>query len=251
MILEKQQSIAKQQVDNQRALVKQLEGSLVSAKAAVDDAQLQLQYTKITAPLGGRLGLRNLDQGNLISAANTDGLVVITQTHPIAVNFSLPESDLQRLLARFNAEPLVEVQVRSRQNQLLSTGSVQAINNQINIDTGTVRVKGTVPNEQNQLFPNQFVSINVLLGTHEGLVVPSVAVQSGSIGDFVYLVDDDKKVHIKKVLVGLTADDKSLITEGLQLGDQVVTEGTDRLREGSQVEVIAPAESSATPVAQS
>lgn len=236
--LEKQNSIAKQQVDNQRALVQQLTGSLDSAKAAVEDAKLQLAYTEITAPINGRLGLRNLDQGNLISAANTDGLVVITQTQPIAVSFALPEKDLQRLLERLQLEQELTVQVSDRQNKFVSTGSLLAVDNQINKDTGTVRVKAAMPNLDNRLFPNQFVSVNVLLASHQGLVVPNAAIQNGSIGDFVYVMAKDQTVYIQKVTVGLTTDNKSLITEGLAAGDKVVIEGTDRLREGSLVETV-------------
>ncbi|GGE64503.1 efflux RND transporter periplasmic adaptor subunit [Paenalcaligenes hominis] len=236
--LEKQQSIAKQQVDSQRALVNQLEGSVTSAQAAVDDAQLQLGYTQMTAPINGRLGLRNLDEGNLISAANTDGLVVITQTQPIAVSFALPENDLQRLLERLQLESELSVYVSDRQNKLVSSGSILAVDNQINLDTGTIRVKASMPNLDNRLFPNQFVSVSVLLANHNGLVVPSEAIQTGSIGDFVYVVSDDNQVAIRKVTVGLTTDERSLITAGLEQGEKVVVEGTDRLREGSQVEPI-------------
>lgn len=236
--LAKQQSIAKQQVDNQVALVDQLKGAVDSAKAAVDDAKLQLSYTKITAPIDGRLGLRNLDEGNLISAANTDGLVVITQTQPIAVSFSLPENDLQRLMERLELEQTLTVHVSDRQNKLISSGALLAVDNQINMDTGTVRIKASIPNLDNRLFPNQFVSVNVLLAQHQGAVIPSSAVQTGSIGDFVYVMDAEQKVHIQKIHVGLMADEQSLVTEGLNLGDKVVTEGTDRLREGSAVEAV-------------
>lgn len=236
--LEKQQSIAKQQVDNQRALVEQLKGSVTTAQAAVEDAKLQLEYTKITSPIDGRLGLRNLDEGNLISAANTDGLVVITQTQPIAVSFSLPEKDLSRLFEHLQLEQSLPVQVSDRQNKLISTGSILAVDNQINLNTGTVRVKASMPNLDNRLFPNQFVSVNVLLTKHQGIVIPAAAVQTGSIGDFVYVVGADQKVSIRPVKVQLTADEQSLIADGLVLGEQVVVEGTDRLREGSQVNPI-------------
>lgn len=236
--LEQQQSIAQQQVDTQRALVQQLEGSLTAAAAAVKDAQLQLEYTKIVAPISGRLGLRNLDEGNLISFANTDGLVVITQTQPIAVSFALPETDLQRLLERLHLETELSVYVSNRQNRLISTGSVLAVDNQISLDTGTVRVKASMPNLDNRLFPNQFVGVSVLLATHTGLVIPSEAVQTGSIGTYVYAVDNENKVSIRQITVGLTNEGKSLITAGLAQGDKVVTEGTDRLREGSIVNPI-------------
>lgn len=238
-VLEKQQSIAKQQVDNQRALVRQLEGAVQSAQAAVEDAKLQLAYTDMTAPISGRLGIRNVDEGNLVSASNTDGLVVLTQTQPIAVSFALPEMDLQRLLERLQLENTLTVQVRDRQNELISTGSVLAVDNQINVNTGTIRVRASMANEDNRLFPNQFVSVSVLLGQHKGLVIPSVALQVGSIGRFVYVMDQEGVVRIQKVTVGLSTDDQSLITEGLALGDRVVVEGTDRLREGSQVEAKA------------
>lgn len=238
MQLEKQQSIAKQQVDTQRALVNQLEGSVSAAQAAVDDAQLQLGYTQISAPINGRLGLRNIDEGNLVSAANTEGLVVITQTQPIAVSFALPEGDLQRLLERLQLEGELSVYVSDRQNKLVSSGAVLAVDNQISLETGTIRVKASLPNLDNRLFPNQFVSVSVLLANHTGLVIPSEAIQTGSIGDFVYVVNADSQVNIRKVTVGLTSDNRSLITAGLQSGDKVVIEGTDRLREGSVVEPI-------------
>lgn len=240
LTLEKQQSIAKQQVDSQRALVEQLTAAVSSAQAVVADAELQLDYTKITAPISGRLGLRQLDVGNLISAASTNGLVIIAQTQPIAVSFSLPEKDLQRLLERLQLEEQLTVQISDRQAHLISTGLLLAVDNQIDMNTGTVRVKASMPNLDNALFPNQFVSVTVLLAQHKGLVIPSVAIQSGSIGDFVYVKDEDKKVRIQKVTVGLSADDTSLITEGLQLGDKVITEGTDRLRDGSLVEIMSP-----------
>lgn len=239
-VLEQQRSIAKQQVDNQRALVQQLEGALQSAQAAVEDAKLQLAYTDVVAPINGRLGIRNVDEGNLVSSSNTDGLVVITQTQPIAVSFSLPEMDLQRLLERLQLEGTLAVQIRDRQNELISTGSVLAVDNQININTSTIRVRASVANEDNRLFPNQFVSVSVLLGQHKGLVIPTVALQVGSIGRFVYVMDEEGVVRIQKVTVGLSNEKHSLITDGLQLGEKVVVEGTDRLRAGSQVEAKTP-----------
>lgn len=233
--LQKQNSISAQQVESQRALVLQLKASVSSAQAAVEDNKLQLNYTKIVAPIDGRLGLRKLDEGNLISAANTDGLVVITQTQPIAVSFSLPEADLDRFFERLELEESLQVTVRDRHHKLLSTGVILAVDNQINIDTGTVRVKAAMPNLDNSLFPNQFVSISVLLGKRQGMVIPSAAVQSGSIGDFVYVVDKEQKVSVRPIRVELSADEQVLIAEGLQLGEKVVIEGTDRLREGSEV----------------
>ena len=165
--------------------------------------------------------------------------MVIAQTQPIAVSFALPENDLHRLLERLALEGSLAVQVLDRQNKPLSTGSVLAVDNKISLSTGTIQVKASIPNLDNRLFPNQFVSVKVLLAKHEGIVIPSAAVQTGSIGDFVYLVDPEQKVRIQKVSVLLMSNDQSLIAEGLALGDRVVVEGTDRLRAGSAVEAIS------------
>lgn len=261
--LSKQDSISLQQLQNQEALVQQLQGAAQASKAGVDEAQLQLDYTRITAPLSGRLGLRTVDKGNLVSAGSTEGLVVITQTQPIATHFSLPQQDLQRvqeavheheLLAntvldsgekvatttRASYPSMVSVTVNNRNGELLATGELMAIDNQIDVNTGTVRIKARFDNEDHKLFPNQFVNVNVLLGQQEGVIVPARAIQSGSIGDYVYVINAENKVNVRAVQTGVSDDVDSVILNGLEIGEQVVTEGMDRLREGSEVELIAP-----------
>lgn len=242
--LRDQNSIATQQVETQASLVEQLKGSAQTHKAAVDDARLQLDYTKITAPITGRLGLRSLDVGNLVSASNTDGLVVITQTQPIAVSFSLPQHDLYEVFERMQVETALSVSVSDRNGNSIAAGELLAVDNQIDIETGTVRMKASFPNTNNRLFPNQFVSASVLLGEQQGMVVPSHAVQNGSIGTYVYVVDDREHVEVRQVTVGTVSGMSTVIIEGLTEGERVVIEGTDRLREGAPVEVLpAPAAS--------
>lgn len=236
--LRDQNSIATQQVEAQEALVEQLKGSVQASQAAVDDARLQLEYTKITAPITGRLGLRSLDVGNLVSAANTDGLVVITQTQPIAVSFSLPQHDLYEVFERMQVESTLSVNVKNREGSAIAAGELLAVDNQIDLDTGTVRMKASFPNTNNRLFPNQFVNVSVLMGEQTGMVVPAHAVQTGSIGTYVYVVVDRQQVAVRQVQVGTSSGGQTVIVEGLQEGELVVTDGTDRLRDGAPVEVI-------------
>ncbi|MCQ9615522.1 MdtA/MuxA family multidrug efflux RND transporter periplasmic adaptor subunit [Paenalcaligenes niemegkensis] len=236
--LGQQNSIAVQQVEAQESMVEQLKGSVQTNKAAVDDARLQLDYTKITAPITGRLGLRNLDVGNLVSASNTEGLVVITQTQPIAVGFSLPQHDLQSVFERMLTEGTLSVSVSDREGQSIAAGELLAVDNQIDVNTGTVRMKASFPNSNNRLFPNQFVSVSVLLGNQEGVVVPAQAVQTGSIGTYVYVVNERQQVSIRAVEAGITTGPSTVIVAGLAEGELVVTDGTDRLREGAPVEVL-------------
>lgn len=236
--LGQQNSIAVQQVEAQESMVEQLKGSVQTNKAAVDDARLQLDYTKITAPITGRLGLRNLDVGNLVSASNTEGLVVITQTQPIAVGFSLPQHDLQSVFERMLTEGTLSVSVSDREGQSIAAGELLAVDNQIDVNTGTVRMKASFPNSNNRLFPNQFVSVSVLLGNQEGVVVPAQAVQTGSIGTYVYVVNERQQVSIRAVEAGITTGPSTVIVAGLAEGELVVIDGTDRLREGAPVEVL-------------
>lgn len=237
--LQKQNSIAAQQVETQAALVEQLKGNVQASKAAVDDARLQLEYTKITAPITGRLGLRNIDVGNLVSASNTEGLVVITQTQPIAVTFSLPQHELQEVFERMQVEQALPVDVRDREGNSIAAGELLAVDNQIDIETGTVRMKASFPNTTNRLFPNQFVSVSVLIGRQEGIVIPTQAVQTGSIGTYVYSVNAQQQVEIRKIQTGVSSGASTLVLEGLQEGVHVVVDGTDRLREGAVVEVLS------------
>ena len=266
--LSKQDSISLQQLQNQEASVQQLQGAVQAAKAGVDEAQLQLDYTQITAPLSGRLGFRTVDKGNLVSAGSTEGLVVITQTQPIAVHFSLPQQDLQRVFeavhehevvtsvvldngdrvvypTRASYPTMVTVTVSNRNGELLATGELMAIDNQIDVNTGTVRIKAKFDNEDHALFPNQFVNVNVLLGQQDGVLVPARAIQSGSIGDYVYVITEQNKVSVRAVQTGVTDDVNTVILGGLEAGEHVVTEGMDRLREGAEIQLVAPEEGTA------
>lgn len=261
--LSRQDSISLQQLQNQEASVQQLQGAVQASKAGVDEAQLQLDYTRITAPLSGRLGLRTVDKGNLVSAGSTEGLVVITQTQPITTHFSLPQQDLQRVLEavhehemlastvldngekvstpiRASYPGMVTVTVSNRNGELLATGELMAIDNQIDVNTGTVRIKAKFENEDHQLFPNQFVNVKVLLGQQDGVIVPARAVQSGSIGDYVYVINEQSKVSVRAIQTGVTNDVDTVVLNGLEAGEHIVTEGMDRLREGAEVDVIAP-----------
>ena len=236
--LYQQDSIAKQTLESQEALVAQLEGTVQAAQANIEEAKLQVSYTKIKAPITGKLGFRQLDEGNLISSGSVDGLVTITQTQPIAVTFALPEQQLQQLLERLHLESTLPVEVYDRNNELLGEGELLAVDNQIDVDTGTVQVKASLPNTDNALYPNQFARISVLLGEQEGLMLPEEAVQIGSQGPYVYVVDEDDKVRVTPIELGLKSGGRVLVLEGLAADERVVTEGTDRLRSGTVVDVI-------------
>lgn len=238
-LLFKQNSIAKQQVDAQAALVQQHLGSRKSDQAAVDSAKLQLSFTKIIAPLSGRLGLRKMDQGNMINASSTDGLVVITQTQPISVLFTLPQAQLPDVLKQIRAGKTLAVDLYDRDDlNKIATGELMSLDNQIDVATGTVKLKARFANEDESLFPNQFVNARLQVATTPALIVPTMAIQQGSIGAFVYLVGDDNKVHVQPVVVGQVDDKRVAITSGLSEGQRVVIEGVDRLREGALVEVV-------------
>ncbi|NYT64568.1 MdtA/MuxA family multidrug efflux RND transporter periplasmic adaptor subunit [Alcaligenaceae bacterium] len=237
--LYKQNSIAKQQLEAQAALVQQYLGSKKSDQAAVDSAKLQLSFTKITAPLSGRLGLRRLDQGNMINASNADGLVTITQVQPISVMFSLPQAELPDVLRQMRAgNTLVTELYDSSDTAKIATGTLISVDNQIDVATGTVKLKAQFANDDDALFPNQFASVRLQVGATDSLFVPTIAIQQGSAGAFVYVVTPENTVHIQRVLTGRVDEDKIAIVSGLELGQHVVTEGTDRLREGASVQVM-------------
>lgn len=238
-LLYKQNSIAKQQVDAQAALVQQLQGSRKSDQAAVDNARLQLDYTRITAPIGGRLGLRNIDAGNMVNASNTDGLVTITQTQPISVLFALPQAQLPDVLAQLRAGKTLKADLYDRDDlKQLATGQLVSVDNQIDVATGTVSFKARFDNEDETLFPNQFVNVRLRVDAAQALAIPTVAVQHGSVGAFVYRLDDEDKVHVQPIVVGRTDEQSVAVTSGLSAGQRVVTEGVDRLREGAKVQIV-------------
>lgn len=242
-------SIAKQTLDTQQALVEQQRGGLKSLEAAVAEARLNLEFTEVKAPIAGRLGLRQVDAGNLVTSGNATPLVTITQTAPITVSFTLPEAELPALLARHRAgEPLpVEAWDRGERTRL-AEGVLASLDNQIDTTTGTVKLKARFENADERLFPNQFVNVRLLLETRrEALLLPAAAVQFGSSGTFVYVVDAENKVIVRPVAVTASNGEQSLIGEGLAAGEKVVLEGTDRLREGSTVEVVEGAFKEAKP----
>jgi multidrug efflux system membrane fusion protein len=236
-------SIARQQVDTQEALVKQLGGTIRINQAAVDNARLLLSYTRVTAPISGQVGLRQVDLGNVVRASDPQGLITITQTQPISVIFSLPEAALPRLRAgmRGAERPTVEVWDRDGRTRL-AMGAVSSLDNAIDPATGTIRVKAQFDNRDGALYPNQFVNIRLHLDTLAGAtVVPSNAVQRGATGSFVYRIGDSGAVSVRPIEVLAVEGDWTGVRGDLAPGDRVVTDGADRLREGAQVEVIAPA----------
>ena len=244
-------SIAKQTLDTAEALVSQYQGTVKTNQAAVNDAKLNLEFTKIRAPISGRVGLRQLDVGNLVAANDATALVVITQTEPIVVSFTLPETNLALVLERYRSGAKMPVQAWNRgDTQELAVGVLSSIDNQIDITTGTLKFKALFENRDQALFPNQFVNVRLLADTLKNVVLaPTAAIQYGTNGSFVYAMDGDNKVKIRSIKVGATDGDVTVIEDGLKPGDRVVLEGTDRLRDGGAVEVVNDtAEVPATPV---
>lgn len=238
-----QKSIAKQQVDKQQALVEQLRGTLKNHTAQLDDARLQLSYTRITAPISGRLGLRRVDVGNLVKTSDADGLVTITQTQPIAISFTIPENQLVAVrgayMAAEKASTALTVEAWDRSEQgLLATGKLTTLDNQIDVSTGTLRMKAQFDNADDSLFPNQFVNSRLHLSTLDGAVtIPMDAVQHGSKGAYVYVVIDSKS-FMRPIKLGAPEGTRTSVLEGLTEGEQVVLEGIDRLWEGKDVKVM-------------
>jgi multidrug efflux system membrane fusion protein len=238
----KQDSIAQQQVEQQAALVKQLEGTVKIDQAGVDNARLQLSYTRISAPIGGRLGLRQVDAGNMVHSSDANGLVVITQVQPIGVIFTIPQDVLPQVLQRMRAGDKLPVEAWDRdQKQMLDRGTLLSTDNQIDVTTGTVKLKAEMPNPQFKLFPNQFVNVRMVVNTLHGVVVvPSAAIQRNTQGSFVWVVRDDSTVTQRPVTTGPTEGQDTAIQSGVQAGERVVTDGVDRIREGAKVDVIVP-----------
>lgn len=233
-----QESIARQEVDTQAALVKQLEGTVMTDRAAEGLAQLNVSYTQVKAPISGRVGLRTVDIGNLVSTGDANGVAVITQLSPIDVEFTVPQDrvpDLQQRIAQGASLPATALD-RTR-TDTLATGKFIALDNQVDVQTGTVRAKARFANTDNKLFPSQFVNLRLVLDTIENaVVVPVTALRHGANGDFVYVLNaKDKTVSQRAVTRGQATVDKVQITSGLKLGEQVITEGADRLRDGAKV----------------
>ncbi len=238
--LYKEDSIAKQTLDTAESLVGQYQGTIKTNQAAIGDAKLNLDFTQIRAPISGRIGLRQLDVGNLVAANDTTALAVITQTKPISVNFTLPEKDLTDVIGHYRTGEKLLVEAWDRGDvKLQAKGYLASIDNQIDITTGTLKFKARFDNDTETLFPNQFVNARLLATTLKNVVlVPSAAVQFGVNGTFVYVLDGDKTVRIRALKTGPSDEKVTVITEGLAAGDRVVLEGTDRLKDGSTVEVV-------------
>jgi membrane fusion protein, multidrug efflux system len=230
-------SIAQQQVDTQKSLVDQLDGQVRTDQAQIDNAKLQLVYCNITAPFTGRVGLRQVDPGNIVHAADTNPMLILTQLQPIAVIFTLPEDQLP-IVAQHMKSATLEVEAYSRDNQIkLATGKLQTIDNQIDPTTGTAKLKAVFDNRDNQLWPNQFVNANLLLETRKNsITVPAAAVLRGPQGPYVYAVKPDKTVEARTVTIALAQGNTTVITSGIHPGDTVVTDGQDKLQTGSTIE---------------
>ncbi len=233
-------SIAKQTLDTAEAQVGQFQGLVKTNQAQVNDARLNLEFTQIRAPISGRVGLRQLDLGNLVAANDTTALVVITQTQPISVAFTLPETQLDTVLARYRSGASLPVEAWDRGDQKLqSTGVLGSLDNQIDIATGTLKFKGTFQNSDHALFPNQFVNVRLLADTLKQVVLaPAAAIQFGNDGTFAYVVNAENTINVRKLKVGASDGENTVIVEGLAAGERLVLEGTDRLREGTKVDVV-------------
>ena len=241
-------AMSQQQVDTQKSTADTFEGAIRSDQAAIDNAKLQIDYCHITAPVTGRIGLRLVDVGNIVHAADTNAMLVITQLQPISVIFTLPEDALPAVVKRMKQGTLT-VDAYDRDDKIkLATGTLLTLDNQIDQTTGTVRLKATFDNKDGMLFPNQFVNIHLLLDVRKGsTIIPSVAVQRGPQGSFVYVVKTDKTVEARPVTVALTQSNQSAIGSGLRVGEVVVTDGQDKLQSGAKVETRSPGGNSNSP----
>ena len=241
-LLQESGAMSQQQVDTQRATADQLEGAVRAGQAAIDQQKLNLAYCHITAPISGRIGIRLVDVGNMVHAADTNPMLVITQLQPVSVLFTLPEDSLPTV-AQHMRNGTLEVDAYSRDDQTkLATGKLLTIDNQIDQSTGTGRLKAVFDNKDNILWPNQFVNVRLLLEVHKNsTVIPAVAVQRGPQGTFVFTVKPDKTVEVRPVAVSLTQNNVSSIASGIAPGDTVVVDGQDKLQAGSHVETRPPA----------
>jgi len=235
-----QDSIASQQVDTQAALVKQLEGTVKSDQGNLASARLQLTYSRVTAPVSGRLGLRQVDIGNIVHSSDTNGIVIITQVQPITAVFSIPEDNIPAVMKQLQAGKKLATDAWDRdQKNKLASGVLLTIDNQVDATTGTIKLKAQFPNTDYALFPNQFVNIRMLLDTRKDAVtIPTAALQRGSKGLFVYVVKSDNTVTVRNVKTGPAQGDITAIEDGVASGETVVVDGIDRLREGAKVEPV-------------
>src|SRR5438552_3764464 len=237
-----QDSISKQQVDTQEALVRQYQGAVQSDQGAIDNAKLQITYARIVAPISGRVGLRQVDPGNMVHASDSNGLVTITQVQPITVIYPVPEDNVPRIVKRVQSgqEVAVEAFDRTGKNKL-ATGRLLTVDNQIDTSTGTVKLKAEFPNQDAALFPDQFVNVRMAVETRQDVtLVQSAAIQRGAPGTFEFLVKQDQSVGMTPVKLGATEGENTEVQSGVDPGNLVVVDGADRLRDGSKVELVDP-----------
>jgi membrane fusion protein, multidrug efflux system len=234
-----QNSVSQQTLATQESLVRQYEGAIKVDQGLIESTKVSLVYTHITSPVDGRIGLRLVDPGNFVQTTDTTGIAIITTLDPITVIFVVPEDDVPKLLPLVFAHKNVSVEAYDRQqNKLLATGTLLTIDNEINTSTGTVRLRAEFANKENKLFANQFVNIKLQVATiANATIVPTAAIMHGSKGEFVYLVKPNFTVTAKPIKSGLTSGDDTVIEKGLRLGEQVVTQGTDKLSEGTKVRI--------------
>jgi len=238
--LSKQDSIARQQVDDQVYLVASDKAAIGVDQAQIDTAKLNLNYTRILSPINGRVGLRQVDPGNYVQPSDANGLVVITQLDPITVNFNTPEDNLPKIAPRVAAGAKLPVTAYDRANvKTLATGELTTYDNLVDTTTGTVKMRATFANPDDVLFPSQFVNVRLLVDTQKNVVlVPNAAVQLGQSGPFVYVVKDGKTVEVRKVKTGAADNVHTVIDTGLEAGESVVIDGVDRLRDGAAIRLV-------------
>lgn len=240
-LLLSQDSIADQQVANQESLVQQLKGAVKTDRGQIASAKLQLTYSRVIAPVSGRIGLRLVDQGNMLQANSTTGIAVITQLQPVTVVFSVPQNDLPAIMKPLRAGKVLPVYAYSQDGKtLLAGGKLLAVDNQIDTTTGTVKLKARFDNKNNELFANQFVNVVMKVDTLSGVAVMSTAaIQRGSVGVFAYVVKEDKSVNVRPLQLGPTEGEDVAVLNGLKPGELVVVVGGDKLREGTKVTMVA------------
>ncbi|PYD58784.1 multidrug transporter subunit MdtA [Komagataeibacter xylinus] len=244
-----QNSVAAMTAKDQQYKVEQLEGTVKADQALVDNEKLQITYCHIIAPVDGRVGIREVDMGNYITAGQTNGLVILTQMQPISVIFTLPENDIGPVATRLREGTPLEVDAWDSANlNKIATGQASVLDSQIDTSTGTVRMRAIFPNSQEELFPNQFVNARMLVSTdHDALLVPTNALQNGPNGQFVYVVKADSTVEVRNVRTGHANNTMTVVTDGVKEGERVVTDGVDHLRDGVKVSIPQATDSATAP----
>jgi multidrug efflux system membrane fusion protein len=240
-LLLSQDSIADQQVTTQESLVQQYKGTVKTDRGQIANAKLQLTYSRVIAPVSGRIGLRLVDQGNMIQSNDVNGMAVITQLQPVTVVFSVPQDNLPAIMKRLRTGEVLPVYAYSQDGKaMLAKGTLLAVDNQIDTTTGTVKIKAKFDNKNNELFPNQFVNVVMKVDTLSGVtVMATAAIQRGSIGTFAYVVKEDKSVNVRPLQLGPTEGENVAVLNGLAPGEFVVVVGGDKLREGTKVDIVA------------